>query len=331
MKTNLNENKKRLKVIALLMLRRFFPYPHYFIIVFPFFALLISHNVSPENVLSLYPLLPCLFTFMALFTYNELCDNDTDPPEKNLITSGKLLKDDAILFTALFILLAIISAIAIYRSPLTIVVFCSNVFFSLAYSGLKIRFKTTTAGPFVASYILWVAPSLILLTNFSFWNPVAISLLCGIFLVFAAHELHHQIDDYTLDKKMKVKTLALRIGIKKTLLISGIVSSFGFLLVIYSMCLSLQYLYVVLFASLISLFVLFQSVLANTRSVLITGNIPVKLFLATYACIVLSLPLLLTLLILLVFSAEIYNYVQYYRIPPDKIEVVNESPQISVN
>src|SRR3989337_822692 len=120
MKTNLNENKKRLKVIALLMYRRFFPYQHFFIITFPFFALLISHhNISPENVLFLCYLLPCLFTLMALFAYNELCDKDIDPPEKNLITRGELLKDDAILFTALSVLFAIISAIAIYRSPLT--------------------------------------------------------------------------------------------------------------------------------------------------------------------------------------------------------------------
>jgi hypothetical protein len=44
----------------------------------------------------------------------------------------------------------------------------------MAYNGLKIRFKATHLGPFVASYVLWVAPSLVLLTEFSFWNSTTI-------------------------------------------------------------------------------------------------------------------------------------------------------------
>lgn len=306
----------RVLSIGRLMLRRFFPYPHYFVITLPFLALLISFGILPITISSLYYLVPCVITLMAMFAYNEISDIDIDPPKKNMISSGKLLKTDAIVFTVLSVLVALISAVAIYKSPLAILAFCSFVFFSMTYSGLRIRFKTTLAGPVVASYILWVAPALILLTEFSFWNPVSISLLCGIFLVFTAHELHHQIDDYLSDKEMNVKTLAVRIGTKKALYIGSISTSIGFLFILYGVYSSLHSLVFLLFMSLLYCFVILQIVLARKKSVLITGNVPTKFVLVTFSCISLGFSTLLTLLILMVFVAEIYGgFIQYWKIP----------------
>lgn len=310
-----NGTRDRLLPVARLMYRRFFPYPHYFILTVPFFALLLSNTISIGAVMGISYLLPCVFALMAMFAYNELCDADIDPVEKNIITSGKLQKNDAILFIVFTTLCAIISAMFFYDSITTFIVFCSYVFFCLAYSGLKLRFKTTLAGPFVASYILWAGPSLLLLTEFSFWNNIALSLLIGIFLVFSAHELHHQIDDYPGDKKMNVRTLAVRFGPKVAFIISVLLSVAGFLFMLYSIYFSVNYSYFVLFASLFSFFIVFQTILASTKSLLVTVNNPVKLSIIAYAGISLGFPSLLTLLILIVFLAENYGFIQCWTIP----------------
>ena len=313
--------RARLTAICLLIGGRAFPYTHFFVATFSFLALLIASNIiSLGDFHTLFYLIPCFFTLLALYPHNELCDKEFDPPNKNMITRGEVLEDDALLSSVLFTLLAIISAVVLYKSLLTIGVFCSYVVFTLAYSGLKLRFKTTIAGPFVASYILWVGPSLILLTIFSFWNNITISLLLGIFLVFSAHELHHQIDDYISDKKLNARTLAVRFGIKKSLFISGILTIVGFLLILYSMYFSIQYFYVVVFAFFISLFVVLQSIMASTRKVLVINNIPTKLILTSYGCIILGFSSLITLLILMISVAEIPPVILYSIIPSERAD-----------
>ena len=302
--------RAQVKAVARLLYERYFPYPHLLVVAFPFFALLISNGViSADNGLPIFYLLPCLFTLMALYVYNDLCDSKTDTIEKNPISRGELQKNVAVLCTVLFTLFAVVSAVAIYRSPLAIGVLFSFIFFSLAYSGLKTRFKTTMAGPFVASYVLWTAPSLALIAEFSFLNNVAVCLLCGIFLVFTSHELHHQIGDFALDKEKKVKTFAVKFGLKKAFLFTIILSVSGFLLLGYSIHLTGARLYAAVLP-LIPLFLFFHILLAFTKHIIIKPNIPVKLILIAFACEVLEFPPLLTLLVLLIFLAEIYSYVQ---------------------
>jgi len=303
--------RAQVKPLFRLLYERYFPYPHLLVVTFPFFALLISNGIiSADNGLFIFYLLPCLFTFIALYVYNDLCDSEIDPTEKNPISRNELQKKVAVLCTVLFTLFAIVSFVAIYASPLAIGVLFSYIFFSLAYSGLKTRFKTTIVGPFVASYVLWAAPSLALIAEFSFLNSVSMCLLCGIFLVFTSHELHHQIGDFAFDKEKNVKTFAVKFGSKKAFLFTIILSVSGILLLGYGMYLADAGLYTVVLALLLSLFLFFHTLLAFTKHVIVKLNIPVKLVLIAFSCEILGFPSLLTLLVLLIFLAEIYSYIQ---------------------
>ena len=175
----------------------------------------------------------------------------------------------------------------------------------------------------VASYILWVVPSLLLLIEYSLFNPVTICLISGIFLIFSAHEIHHQIADYMGDKQTNVKTLTVKIGLKKAFLISNITSSLGFLLIAYSMYVSLHFSYFVFFAPLILLFILLQNIIATKKSIILTGNIPVKTVLIAFGVLSLGLSPLMMLLILTVFFAEIYRCVQYHTLPKISEQMTN--------
>jgi 4-hydroxybenzoate polyprenyltransferase len=306
----------RISKIGLLIYGRFFPYQHYLIITFPFFALLIKENLLIESWWSLSYLLPVFFSLIALYVYNELCDSKTDDISRNVIKRGEVSRKDAKIVIGFSIISSTISALFIYQSLATIALLCIYNLNSLAYSGLKIRFKTTVLGPFSASFG-WIGPALILLTDFSLWNRTSIGLLLGTFLVFSAHETYHQLYDYSKDKHMNVKTLTVRMGKKNTLIISTISAIIGFIFLLFGMYSNIPSIYIALFSSFLFLFMIFQYIVIKKRQAILLFNLPVKAILITFACIYLGFSSLLTILILMVFVAEITGLIRFMKISSD--------------
>jgi 4-hydroxybenzoate polyprenyltransferase len=304
----------RISKIGLLIYTRFFPYQHYFIITFPFFALLIKENLLIESWWSLSYLLPLFFSMIAGFACNELCDSKTDDFSNNVIKRGEVSRKDAKTVITLSIIGSTISALFIYQSLVTIILLIIYNFSSLAYSGLKLRFKTTLLGPFSASFSLWTGPALILLADFSLWTRTSIGLLWGIFLVFSAHEIHHQLYDYSEDKHMDVKTLTTRIGKRNTLIFSTIISITGFIFLLYSMYFNIQLIYIAIFSSFLILYMIFQYIIVQKRHAILLFNLPVKAILITFACIYLGFSSLFTILILMVFFGEISGLIRWFKI-----------------
>lgn len=304
----------RISKIGLLIYTRFFPYQHYFIITFPFFALLIKENLLIESLWSLSYLLPLFFSMIAMFVYNTLCDSETDDISINAIKQGKVSPKDAKIVIILSIMSSTISALFIYQSIVTIVLLCIYNFNSLAYSGLKIRFKTTLFGPFSASFILWTGPALMLLADFSLWTRTSIGLLWGIFLVFSAHEIHHQLYDYSEDKNMDVKTLTVRIGKKNTLIASTIFAIIGFIFLLFCMYFNMPSIYIAVFSSFLFLYMFFQYITVRKRNAILLFSFPVKAILVTFGCIYLGFSSLFTILILMVFFGEISGFIRWFKI-----------------
>ena len=307
----------RISKIGLLIYKRFFPYQHYFIITFPFFALLIKENPLIESWWSISYLLPPFFSLIAMFVYNELCDSKTDDISRNYVKQGKISRKEAKIVIILSIISSTISALFIYQSLATIALLCIYNFNSLAYSGLKIRFKTTLLGPFSASFILWIGPALILLTDFSLWTRTSIGLLLGTFLVFSAHETHHQFYDYSQDKHMNVKTLTVRIGKKNTLIISTIISIIGFITLLLGMYSNIPSIYIAIFSTFLILYMIFQQIVVRKRQAILLFNLPAKAILITFACIYLGFSSLFTILILMVFVGEIGGLIKWFKISSD--------------
>ena len=251
---------------------------------------------------------------MALYVYNELCDSEIDDISRNYIKRGEITRKDAKIVVISLILISTITAIFIYRSLTTIALLSIYNLNCLAYSGLKIRFKTTPLGPFSASFILWVGPALILLADFSLWTQTSIGLLLGTFLIFSAHEIHHQLYDYANDKNMNVKTLTVRIGKKNTLIFSTIISTIGFISLLYSIYLNIPSIYIAIFSSFLILYMIFQYIVVKKRQAILLFNLPAKAILITFACIYLGLSSLFTILILMVFVGEISGLIRYMKI-----------------
>ena len=306
--------KDRISKIGLLICTRYFPYQNYFIVTFPFFALLIKEHLLIESLWSLVYLLPLVFSMIAGFAYNTLCDCETDDISRNYITRGEVSRKDAKLVTILSIIGSTILALFIYQSLAIIVLLIIYNLNNLAYSGLKIRFKTTLLGPFSTTFSLWTGPAFILIANFSLWTQTSVGLLLGIFLVFSAHEIHHQLYDYSADKHMNVNTLAVRIGKKNTLIFSAIISIMGFISLLYGMYFSIPSIYIVIFSSFLFLYMILQCIIVRKKQSILLLYLPVKAILITFACIYLGFSSLFTVLILMVFFAQIPGLVKWYKI-----------------
>jgi 4-hydroxybenzoate polyprenyltransferase len=304
----------RISNIGLLIYRRFFPYQHYFIVTFPFFALLIKEHLLIESWWSISYLLPFFFSLIAMFVYNELCDSKTDDVSNNVITRGEVTRKDAKIVIIFSTISSTITALFIFRSLATIAILCIYIFNSLAYSGLKIRFKTTLLGPFSASFILWTGPALILLADFSLWTMTSIGLLLGTFLVFSAHETHHQLYDYSKDEHANVKTLTVRMGKRNTLIFSTIIAIIGLISLLFSMYLNIASIYIGIFSSFLILYMIFQYIVVRKRQAILLFHLPVKAILIVFACIYLGFSSLFTVLILMVFVAEITGLIRFMKI-----------------
>ena len=306
--------KYRISKIALSIYTRFFPYQNHFIVTFPFFALLIKEHLIIESWWSISYLLPLVFSMIAGYVYNTLCDSEIDNSSRNYITRGLVSRKDAKIVTILSIISSTILALFIYQSLTTIVLLTIYNLNNLAYSGLKIRFKTTLLGPFSTTFSLWVGPAFILLADFSLWTRTSIGLLLGIFLIFSAHEIYHQLYDYSEDKQMNVKTLAVRIGKKNTLIFSAVISIAGFVSLLYGMYFLIPLIYIAVFSSVLFLFMVFQYIIVREKQAILLSYLPVKAILIAFACIYLGFSSLLTVLILMVFFAQVQGLIKWYKI-----------------
>jgi 4-hydroxybenzoate polyprenyltransferase len=200
-------------------LTRGLPYTEFFFMVIPFFSLLVSADVVSSLPLVISLMLPLVLLVAGGFTYNQISDAHIDSVEKNPITRGAISKRAASLLSLAFLLASIISFLMFYTSMASFLLFALHIFFWYAYSGLKIRFKETLVGVFVASFVFWIAPSLIILAQFNYLTNTAIALLIFIFLTYTNRDILHTLLDYEIDGAQGSRTFAVRLGRRNTIII----------------------------------------------------------------------------------------------------------------
>lgn len=209
-----------------------FRYGRYLITMFPFFAILIQNHF----INSLYDvsfILPFVPVFAAGFMYNTFCDASKDPGEKNPITQGSISEKFVLTAILLSLLISIFIFILVYSSKPAIFFFLIYILLWLGYSGLKIRFKESVLGPIVASLVLFIGPSIILLIEFNQFDYGTILLVLGLFIIYIGHEIKHTIIEYKLDKSFDCKTFAVITGKKNANLLEYISLIFGYILLLY--------------------------------------------------------------------------------------------------
>ena len=218
---------------------RGFPYSAYLLVLFPFFAILI-HEKLIDSTWSLFFIVPFIFAFTAGFSYNTYCDTNTDPLQKNPILRGEISRKNVLILILSFTFLSILLFIAINSSLLALFLFLLYIFLWLAYSGLNIRFKESYLGPFIASFVLWSGPELILLVEYHYFRQISAILLIGVFLIFAGREVRHTIIDYSEDLDKGCESFAVKIGLKKANIIQILLLVAGVIFMLASVHLGLE-------------------------------------------------------------------------------------------
>jgi len=197
---------------------RSFPYSEYLFVFLPIFAYFLSIKlISDPWTLTL--IVPFILAIASGFMYNTICDSQFDSAQKNPITAGLISIKKSYFFFYLLLILSIFFFIVLYKSILCTFLFLCYIFLWLGYSGLQIRFKETIFGPIVASIVLWVGGPAIFVINQEYTDAVLIYLLLSYFFFYIGNELNHQIGDYHEDKKAKVNTFTVRVGLKKSIMI----------------------------------------------------------------------------------------------------------------
>jgi len=209
-----------------------FPYIGYLITFFPFFALLLSKGFL--TISSFQLITPFIFAMAGGFMYNTVCDAGKDPPQKNPITRGELPIRLVLSCSAMSILISLGLFISFYTSKTALLLSVTYIFFWLAYSGLKIRFKESYVAPAVASFVLWSGGPLILSAEFNYFDVVTGFLLLGIFLSCVSFEINHTVGDYELDLKYQCRTFAVRMGKKRAVMVKHISLALGYSLLLIS-------------------------------------------------------------------------------------------------
>jgi 4-hydroxybenzoate polyprenyltransferase len=189
---------------------RMFPFLNNLIMVFPFYMILFVNGYI-NSAYSLLLVLPFIGAISAGFMYNTICDAPFDPKHKNPITRGDINEKTVRKGIIVSIIVSILLFVLFYKSYQAFILFLFYIFLWFAYSGFKIRFKETFLGPFIASLMGFLIPS-ILLINFNFFNYPSILLLISYFLIYLAHEIKHTVVDYDEDKVNDIKTFAVIVG-----------------------------------------------------------------------------------------------------------------------
>jgi len=217
----------------LFLASRVFPYGRFLITLFPFYAILM-HSTSNISLWSLTLILPYVFAFSAGFMYNTICDSGTDPKDKNPITRGDLSMKIATVEMRILIAFSIALLFIFYKNWIAWITFLIYLFLWLSYSGLRIRFKESLAGPVAASIVLWIGPSLIVLIEFNFFETSAMTLLLGLFFIFIAYEIEHTIIDYELDALYGSKTFSIKLGKRNATITKYCMLIAGFIFLMYA-------------------------------------------------------------------------------------------------
>lgn len=289
---------------------RVFPYSAYLLVLFPFFAILI-HEKLIDSAWSLFFIVPFIFAFAAGFSYNTYCDTKIDPKEKNPILRGEISHKNVLILTLSFTIVSILLFIVINSSLISLFLFILYIFLWLAYSGLNIRFKESYPGPFVASFVLWSGPELILLAEYHYLRPIAAILLIGVFLIFASREVRHTIIDYSEDLDKGCESFAVKIGLKEANIIKFLLLVAGIIFMLASVYLGLEQMYSIsrfmITLIMLILIISYLSVVGFSYFVFQQSYIPyilTKILLIIYGSIMLSLSPLYTLLVVWVFLSE---------------------------
>lgn len=204
---------------------------------FPFFALLIEEGLI-TSLWALTIFLPYIVAGALGFLYNNVCDREIDPKEKNPITSGQLSVKLAIRAILFLILVSLVLSFMIFRNTLAQISYLALIVLMLAYCGLKVRLKESYLTPFVATYVLWMGGPLSLVLEYSFFNFEVVLLWVASFSVFAAQEINHEVRDFETDQQLGCRTFAVRLGKRVSIL-----ADYGLTIIGYSLFLALAYLF----------------------------------------------------------------------------------------
>ena len=219
-------------LLSLRQVTRAFPYERYLLTLFPVFALLLaSSKIGASEILLV--LIAFAFALAAGFIYNAVCDAKKHPKAKNAITRGDLSTKGAICALVLSLFVATVLFIWASQSILAIFLFAVYLYLGAAYSGLGVRFKEGVLGPFVASFMLWCGPPLVVLISFGYLNISAVLLVLGLFGVYSSHEIEHTLIDHDLDVAYNNQTFAVVLGPQHASIVAYIALTLGsvFLLV----------------------------------------------------------------------------------------------------
>ncbi|MDD1774509.1 MAG: UbiA family prenyltransferase [Methanobacterium sp.] len=283
---------------------RMFPYLNNLIMVFPFYMILFVNGYI-NSAYSLLLVLPFIGAITAGFMYNTICDAPFDPKSKNPITRGDITEKTTRKGIILSIIVSLLLFVLFYKSYQAFILFSLYIFLWFAYSGFKIRFKETFLGPFIASFMGFLIP-FILLVNFNFFNYPSILLLISYFLIYLAHEIKHTVVDYDEDKVNNIKTFAVIVG-------RGFSSIIEYLLLIISTVLLLVSSYSIGNAEIFNIIFAFLFLFSIISSVVygfknkfavkeyIFNALPymlIKIFIIVYAGLVFGLPGLLILFLI---------------------------------
>lgn len=284
-----------------------FPYGIYLVTLFPFFAMMIV-NGNITSFWSLLLILPFIFAMQAGFLFNTFCDAEKDPEDQNVITSGYISSHKVLFVTILLSLVSFIIFVLFYTSILAWGLFFGYLLLWLAYSGLKIRFKETFLGPFIASIVLFAGPSFIFIVEFGAYTYTTLFLVLGLLFVYMGHEIKHTVVEHDMDLSFNCNTFAVLFGQKTASLIEYISLISGFSLLLLAayfsssgVCVYFVSLFTILFAVSIILtafygfkinFVIDKDIKLMTFPYTLT-----KLFMVIFGCIILGFPLILIVFI----------------------------------
>lgn len=303
------------KVKGLYLSSRKFPYYGYLITVFPIFCILISNGFI-NSLNSLLMLFPFVTAMTAGFMYNTFCDADQDPEDKNSITRGDVSKKLVLSSIIILSIGSLIFTALLYSSITSMIIFLIYLFFWLAYSGLKIRFKETIFGPGIASIVLYVGAPIVLVGQFNYFNNVTSSLLLGLFFIYFGHEIKHTILDYKEDFLSNCKTYAVIIGKKNAIISEYITLIIGYIFLITSLYFysGIFNIFFIGFVILLTVSII-STISFGSRLKLDINNdaflykfpyVSTRIFIIMFGCLVLNIPLLLAFFILWILFMDLY-------------------------
>jgi 4-hydroxybenzoate polyprenyltransferase len=277
----------------------------------PYFSLLVGAGLvsSPVRVVSL--IVPFLLLFAAGYAFNARYDVHVDPGDKNPITRGAISKGKATFVAIAFLLASAISLFLAYTSVIVYLLFPIHLFLGFSYNDLKLRFKESPIGVFVAGLGFHTVPSLYILFEFGYFSNTALALIIFIFLTFTGREILHTLFDYVKDAPRNCQTFAVRLGRRTAWAIMHMLCLAGWIVILQNSVASgsfiLQILSVLYGAGYLTLFaiqIVSYRLLHNFGFLWLTGRWPfflTRLYLLLFSLVFLELSPLISLIVVWAF------------------------------